>query len=113
MNKVISVAVAVASLAVAVPAAAQTLRHDNNRISNMEHRINQGVRDGSLTWREARELRRRVNRARRVEYRYERHGVQRWERRALDRRLDRVSNEIWRQRHDNQYSYRRHYRWRR
>ena len=78
MKRVILSLAAVAALGVAMPAAAQGFgsngwgtRFNDNRI---EMRIDRGLRDGSLTRREARSLRMQLQDARRLEAAYARDG---------------------------------------
>lgn len=74
-------------------------RHDEQR-----ERIQAGVRSGSLTPREAQELREREARIRQVEARDRRsgHRLTDAERRDLGRRLNSTSRDIYRQKHDAQ-----------
>ena len=105
MKKLLTAAAVVASLGVALPAAAQTwnggyggaygggygagysgYRSDSFGGRNIENRIDRGVRDGSLTPREARNLSRELDDIRRLERQYSRNGVSPWEARHLDQR---------------------------
>ena len=74
----------------------------NQRQANLNQRIDVGVRDGSLTRREANRLRGEFFRLNRLERQYRRGGLSFWERRDLDRRFDRLSGQIRSQRHDDQ-----------
>ncbi|MBW8813549.1 MAG: hypothetical protein JF588_09000 [Caulobacterales bacterium] len=111
---------ATAGLAAAAgPAAAQDWRYDragygydryergesniDARQARLEDRIQDGVRNGSLTWREARELREQSHDIARLEARYRYDGLNGWERADLDRRLDRLDQQIRYERHDGDY----------
>lgn len=104
-------ALALAAASVALPAAAQSYGHGpsrgggyqqdyrgwqsiNQRQSNLERRIDQGVRYGSITRREAVNLRAEFNQIARLEANYRRGGLTQWERNDLDRRFDRLSAKI-------------------
>lgn len=103
MKKFIAAAVAVASLAaVAAPAAAQPWMTVNQRQANLDQRIDMGVRNGSLTRREAFQLRSEFRQIQLLENRYRRGGLTAWERRDLDRRFDLLSARIRFERHDRQ-----------
>ena len=85
----------------ALPAAAAPWMNVNQRQAQIDHRIDVGVRNGSLTRREAANLRYEFQGIVRLERQYRRTGgLQRWERRDLDRRLDRLSARIRIDRHD-------------
>ena len=90
------------------PAAA--LRHDdsgrgwqsiNARQANLERRIMVGVRNGALSRREATTLRAAFRQIAQLEARYRRGGLSAWERQDLDRRFDRLSNQVREERRDN------------
>ena len=100
----ITLAAAAAAILTVPPAAAQHWQSINQRQARLNHRINQGVRTGALTWREARRLRHRSARLAWLEQRYRRsgHGLSAWERRDLNRRFDGLSRSIRAQRHDRQ-----------
>jgi hypothetical protein len=77
----------------------------NQRQAQLDRRIDQGMRHGDLTRREAVRLRREMRDLARLEARY-RYGGLSWQERAdLDRRFDRLAAQIRYQRHDNQYGY--------
>lgn len=92
-------------------------RHDNGnrggwrgsnldqRQAQLERRIDWGVRNGSLDRTEANYLRTEARRIGWVESRYRVDGLNGWERADLDRRLDRLSDNIRKQTHDTQYGY--------
>jgi hypothetical protein len=72
----------------------------NQRQINLDRRIDQGVRNGQLSRREAMRLRAEFNQIARLEARYRRGGLTQWERADLDRRFDRLSAQIRYERHD-------------
>lgn len=73
----------------------------NQRQANLYNRIDQGVRSGSLTRREANRLHVRFNNIARLERQYRRTGGLSWnERRDLDRRFDALSRSVRTQKHD-------------
>ena len=83
-------------------------RNINARERRQQQRIYQGVRSGSLTRRETYRLERQQVNLRRTEARYRRSGggLSWRERRNLQRRENRTSRVIYRQKHDRQhYSY--------
>ncbi|CAN5205234.1 hypothetical protein BH10PSE2_BH10PSE2_25460 [soil metagenome] len=118
-KKILIPALVVAASAAALPAAAQSYGHQgpqnhgpaynagygnwqsiNARQSNLDRRIDQGVRNGSLSRREAVRLRGDFNGLLRLEANYRRGGLSTWERADLDRRFDRLSASIRSERHD-------------
>jgi hypothetical protein len=74
------------------------------RINAREHRqvvrIQEGVRDGSVTRAEQRRLVTEQRAIRAEERVYRRGGLTPWERRDLQRDLNRASRDIYRQKHD-------------
>ena len=76
----------------------------NQRQANLERRIDQGVRSGQLTRREAHRLRHEFARLNRLEHYYRRTGggLSMRERADLDRRFDRLSAQVRYQKHDYQ-----------
>ena len=72
----------------------------NQRQANLDRRIDQGVRNGQLSRREAVRLRSEFNQIARLEARYRRGGLTQWERADLDRRFDRLSAQIRSERRD-------------
>lgn len=108
MKKLLLSMTALATLATGVaatPAAAQRYggwQSINSRQDNLNRRIAQGVRNGSLTRAEAQRLRYRFADLNRLEVRYRRDGLTQWERRDLDRRFDALSRSIRWERHDGQ-----------
>ena len=112
MKKILLSIAAVSAIAAATaPAAAmaQTYRHDDrggwggDRVERLERRIDMGLRNGSLNRREAWRLRDDLRETARLQYRYGRDGLSRWERADLDRRFDRISTQIRYERHDRDY----------
>ncbi len=93
-------------IATALPAAAQAApwQSVNQRQARIEARIDQGIRTGALTRREAVSLRSQFNALSQLEYRYRRSGggLSVGERRDLDRRFDVLSAKVRMQKHDRQ-----------
>jgi hypothetical protein len=79
----------------------------NQRQREIAFRIDQGQRNGGLTVREARMLRDDLRGVERLEYRYRRDGLSRWEVADLDRRLDVLSQRVRFNRHDTDRNHRR------
>jgi hypothetical protein len=77
----------------------------NPRQERLDRRIDRGLRDGSLTRREARGLREDFNRIVRLEARYRSNGLSPWERVDLDRRFDRLEDRTRHERRDREYGY--------
>jgi Skp family chaperone for outer membrane proteins len=104
MKKTLLFAAAAATLALTAPAAsAQTgWQPINVRQANLEHRIDVGVRNGSLTRNEAYQLRSEFNAIARLEAHYRRNGLSRAEMADLDRRFDALSQRVRYERHDRQ-----------
>jgi len=99
MKKWLMGAVALILLTPALPA--QNIAH---RFERQNKRINQGIRAGDLTRREARGLRTAEKRLHRETARDRRDGsgLTVRERSKIDRQQDRLSRQIYRQRHDGQ-----------
>ena len=74
----------------------------NQRQSNLDDRIDDGVRSGELTRAEASRLRTEFRGIARLEAQYRRGGLTNAERRDLDRRFEQLSNKVRRQKHDRQ-----------
>ena len=93
-------ALGLTTIAVAAPAQAQV----NYRQWNQDHRIQQGARSGELTRREYYRLQAQQARIDRAEDRMRWSGgrLTNRERARLDRRQDRASARIYRQKHDRQ-----------
>lgn len=121
MKKALIPVLALAAAAVAVPAAAQNYdRHDRNdryernhdrddyrnwqsisqRKYQLDRRIDNGLRNGSLSRREAGRLKTELNSLVRLERSYLRGGLTRWERSDLDRRYDRLAVQVRIERRD-------------
>jgi len=112
---------AVAAAAAPVAALAQSYdrpydrsydRHDDrgwngggDRAERLDRRIEMGLRNGDLTRNEAWRLKGDLRETARLEMRYGRDGLSRWERADLDRRFDRISAQIRYERHDRDYGY--------
>jgi hypothetical protein len=90
---------ATAVSAVAMPALAQPWRGINERQRDLDQKIDNGVRRGCLTRAEATRLRSEFQRIVILERTYRRSGggLNAWERSDLDRRLDRLNQDIRRQ----------------
>jgi hypothetical protein len=73
----------------------------NRQQAEIQRRIDVGVRNRSITQREAFRLRSELRDIARLEARYRYNGLSVAERRDLDRRLDRVSVQVRFERHDN------------
>ena len=128
MKKALIPLLAIAAASVAVPAMAQNHdrydryerqdrddRHDrgdryeqnrggwqsiSNRKFQLDRRIDVGLRNGSLSRREANRLKIELNSLVRLERNYMRGGLTRWERSDLDRRYDRLALQIRAERRD-------------
>lgn len=104
MKKILIPLLAASALtAVAAPAFAAPWMNINQRQAQLDHRIDQGVRNGSLTRNEAYRLRAEFRDIARLEAHYRSTGgLQAWERQDLDRRFDRLSARIRFERHDRE-----------
>ncbi len=115
MKKLIVPALVLAAVsAAAMPAAAQSYGRPaphanagygnwqaiNVRQANLDRRIDQGVRNGQISRREATSLRGQFSALLRLEASYRRGGLTAWERTDLDRRFDRLSAQIRVERRD-------------
>jgi hypothetical protein len=108
MRKLLSIALGVLLLGTAAevtvianPAAARSINH---RQYHQSRRIYNGIRRGSLTYRESYRLYRQQGRIARLEHRYRRDGrLSRWERRSLNRRLNHSSRLIYRLNHNRRW----------
>jgi hypothetical protein len=108
MKRTLLALAALATVA-AAPLAAQAAPWQtiNQRQANLEHRIDQGVRNGSLTRSEALRLRGEFRSLSRLEASYRQsNGLSMRERADLDARFDRLSRQIRAERHDR-HDYRR------
>ncbi|GAA0649066.1 hypothetical protein [Brevundimonas lenta] len=121
-KKALIPALVLAAASVAVPAAAQSYgghdrdgrdnrggRYEQNyrnwqpisqRKYNLDRRIDVGLRNGQLSRREATRLKAELNQLVRLEYSYQRNGLTIRERQELDRRYDRLSNQVREERRD-------------
>jgi hypothetical protein len=78
-------------------------RHNiNQRQRNQQHRIGEGIENGSLNPREAARLERAEARFNRQEARLRQGGLSRRERARLENEQDRLSRRIYREKHDRQ-----------
>jgi hypothetical protein len=105
MRKLLTALAAVSAVAVSLPAMAQDFGY---RLNQLQERIEDGARDGQLTAYEARDLRSRLYDLERLQTRYESEGMRGWMANNLDRRIDALSNDIYAERHNNQYRYERY-----
>ncbi|MCI3134415.1 hypothetical protein [Phenylobacterium aquaticum] len=111
--KTLTLIAATAALALSAGAAsAQGWARPDERQAMLDARIEDGVRSGRLTWREARELRAEQRQIQRLAWRYRQDGMSGWERADLDRRFDHLSMRIRAESHDydrygDGYGYRR------
>lgn len=111
MKNTILTLVAAATLAgTAAPAFAQGPRARDwqplsLRENQIERRIDNGMRNGQLTRREARRLHREFNDLLRLEARYERNGLNFRERADLERRYDILASRVRFEKHDDQTRY--------
>jgi hypothetical protein len=109
MKRIVLSLIAAASLAgAAVPAFAQGPRPSDwqplaQRQDQIEHRIDDGVRSGQLTRREARSLRDQFHDLLRLEDRYRRDGLNPRERADLERRYDALADRVRFDRHNDQF----------
>jgi len=108
MKRVVLSLIAAASLAgAAVPAFAQGPRPSDwqplaRRQDNIERRIDEGMRSGQLTRREARSLHDQFRSLLRLEDRYRRDGLTVRERADLQRRYDALASRVRFEKHDFQ-----------
>ncbi len=107
MKRIILSLMAAASLAaVAAPAFAQGPRSSDwqplsQRQDNIERRIDEGVRSGQLTHREARSLQDQFHSLLRLEDRYRHDGLNPRERADLERRYDALADRVRFDRHND------------
>jgi hypothetical protein len=98
---------AAASIACALPAFAQGPRPGDwqplsQRQDNIERRIDDGMRSGQLSRREARDLHAQFADLLRLEARYRRDGLNMGERADLQRRYDALAQRVRFEKHDDQ-----------
>lgn len=100
----ISIAAVSTLAAAALPAMASAApwSNINQRQASLDRQIDQGVRSGALTRREAVNLRSEFRQLVRLEDRYRRGGLNSWERSDLNRRFDALSARIRIAKHDRQ-----------
>lgn len=99
---------AAVTLATPIAANAAPWQSINARQENMWHRIDQGVRNGSLTRQEATRLQANYRQLVRLEQTYRNsNGLSLRERNDLQRRYDRLSRAVQAQKHDSQNRYQR------
>ena len=96
---------AAAVLAAALPASAQSFARPGVRDNGIEQRIDRGVRDGSLTRREAASLRDQLQNIHQIEWRYGRDGVSAREARDIDNRYAALNQKLRFERHDGDRRY--------
>lgn len=78
----------------------------NQRQAQLDRRIDQGMRSGKITRREAYRLRSEFQAIARLETRYRVNGLSTWERADLDRRFDTLAARIrWERRDGDRYGY--------
>lgn len=109
-KKAILPLVAVTALSAAVPAAAQSFRGPDRwdhgwdridrRFERLDRQIDQGVRHGQLSRREAIRLRAEFRSLIQLERRYSHNGLNSWERQDLNNRFDRLARQIRYERRD-------------
>lgn len=103
MKRLTTLALATASVAAVTAGAAHAQpgwQSINQRQANLDARIDQGVRNGSLTRAEALRLRAEFRDVAALEDRYRANGLSAWERQDLDRRFDSLSTQIRYERRD-------------
>jgi Ni/Co efflux regulator RcnB len=109
MKRMILSLAAVSAVLSAAPLAASAApwQSVNDRQANLERRIDQGVRSGELTRPEAARVRGEFRKIARLEDQYRRSGgrLTGYERADLDRRFDRLSQQVYAQKHDPQARY--------
>jgi ATP-dependent protease HslVU (ClpYQ) ATPase subunit len=93
----------IATLATALLASSAFADRVDQRQKNQNARIKQGVQSGELTRGEAAKLRYREHRLKRAEHRAEKDGTVTAEEAAkLEKRQDNISEDIYKQKHDEQ-----------
>lgn len=103
MRKLLALVATASVLAIAAPASAQAWQNINQRQAQLDQRIDVGMRNGSLTSREAMQLRAEFRDLARLEARYRSSdGLSYGERADLDRRFDALSARIRYERNDRQ-----------
>jgi hypothetical protein len=111
MNTKLLAIAALSGLVLAAPAMAD--RDDSRferRADRQEHRIEKGIRDGSLTRKEAKALHRDRHELARMERRFERDGrLDKHERKILRREYKDTSRRIHQYKHNDHYRVGKHY----
>lgn len=79
----------------------------DQRRHRIDRRIERNTRSGDLTRQEAIRMSRQLTEIERLQNRYERNGLTRWEVSDLDRRFDWLEQLVYAQSRDNDYAYRR------
>jgi hypothetical protein len=102
MKRTIALLAAVGVLGATSAASAQGWISIRDRSDRVDMRIDRGVRDGSLTRREAARLRNELRQIAFLEDRYSRNGLNGWERTDLNRRYDALSSRVFAERRDRQ-----------
>ena len=106
MKRILLSLAAASAVLTAMPVAASAAPWQpiRQREADLDHRIDQGVRSGELTRREAARLREQFYDIQRLEARYRRTDgrLTPGERADLDRRYDRLSDHIYAEKHDGQ-----------
>ncbi|WEK44136.1 MAG: hypothetical protein P0Y64_04720 [Candidatus Sphingomonas colombiensis] len=100
MKKLSLIAAGIGIAFAAVPSVAAPWVPIGQRVSNLNMRIDQGVRSGSLNRAEAVRLRSQLRDLQNLEARYRRGGLSMGERRDLDQRFDRLSARVRFEKHD-------------
>jgi hypothetical protein len=105
MKKLLAAAAVVATLATALPAAAQGWGRDGwSGDRGVEQRLERGVRNGSISRNEYRVLSRELANLRRLEFQVRRDGrVTPWEAREVERRYIALNERIVRESRDGRY----------
>jgi hypothetical protein len=104
MKRLFAIAMSAAVMAIVVPtASAAPWVSINQRQATLDQRIDGGIRNGSLTRNEARQLRSDFQGIARLEARYRSNGLSNRERADLDRRFDTLSARIKYDRHDRDH----------
>lgn len=99
MKKLVLALTAASALGIAVPANAAWTPIPQ-RQANLYNRIEQGVRNGTLTRGEAMRLRAQFNQLARLDARYRMNGYTPWERADLQHRYDNLSARVYVDKHN-------------
>ncbi|WP_106639023.1 hypothetical protein [Allosphingosinicella vermicomposti] len=105
MRKVLLSVLALSTVAVAAPAAAQNYRHHDTgierQLDSIAQRVRQAENRGRISHREANGLLRRADQIDRLHDRYARNGLSRGERDDLRRQVNRLQQDLRFERQDN------------